>query len=414
MNNFYASVECIYNPSLSGKAMVVGGREEERRGIVLAKSEQAKKLGIKTGMTLLEAKTLCPNLIVVPPRFNRYLEFSQFAREIYDRYTDRVEPFGLDECWLDISTRYGKWEDCVKVAQEISNAIKTELGLTVSIGVSFNKVFAKLGSDLKKPDAITVIPKSQYKEIVWSLPVENLLGVGRSTSAILKKVNIRTIGDLANTNSDWLKYKLKSRGLELKAFANGQDNSVVRRSDCSMPAKSIGHGTTTAKDLESSEQVWAVILGLTQDVGYRLHLYNQSAKGVSIVIKNNAMTTKQWQAKLVQPTQDAYTIAIKAYELFLREYDWHSLIRAVTVTAIDLQPNNMPVQLDMFGDMDNDKVAKEKRVDDVIFKLRKKYGHNVIKPLLLVGKDKIKIDSVINVLPSGLSTVKKSDKTSNE
>ena len=249
MNNFYASVECMLNPSLKGYPVAVCGSVEERHGIVLAKNYPAKAYGVATGEAVWQAKEKCPDLIVVPPHYEEYIKYSKLAREIYQRYTNQVEPYGMDECWLDI-TGFGVG-DPTAVAHEIRNTIKSELGLTVSVGVSFNKIFAKLGSDMKKPDAVTTIPHDTFREKIWSLPASDLLFVGRATKRFLDRFCIRTIGDLANTQPEFLKSHIGVNGLKLWRYANGYDDSPVMKQDYKSPVKSVGHGTTTVEDLKS-------------------------------------------------------------------------------------------------------------------------------------------------------------------
>ena len=285
MNCFYASVEMMLNPELRNKAVAVCGATEDRHGIVLAKSERAKKAGVKTGMVNWEAKRLCPDLILVPPQYDQYLKYSKLAHEIYYRYTDLVEPFGMDECWLDVScsTRlYGSGE---KIAQNIRKAIKEELGLTVSIGVSYNKIFAKLGSDMKKPDAITVIKEADVESKVWTLPVSELLYVGRATTKKLEKYGIHTIGQLATVNPQLLKSWFGVDGLNLWHYANGTEASRVMQKDFVSPIKTIGHGITCTADLENNSEVWRVMLELCQDLGHKLRVHNLTANGVQITIK---------------------------------------------------------------------------------------------------------------------------------
>ena len=287
MNCFYASVEMMLNPELRNKAVAVCGATEDRHGIVLAKSERAKKAGVKTGMVNWEAKRLCPDLILVPPQYDQYLKYSKLAHEIYYRYTDLVEPFGMDECWLDVScsTRlYGSGE---KIAQNIRKAIKEELGLTVSIGVSYNKIFAKLGSDMKKPDAITVIKEADVESKVWTLPVSELLYAGRATTKKLEKYGIHTIGQLATVNPQLLKSWFGVNGLNLWHYANGTDSSRVMQKDFVSPIKTIGHGITCTADLENNSEVWRVMLELCQDLGHKLRVHNLTANGVQITIKSN-------------------------------------------------------------------------------------------------------------------------------
>ena len=239
MNNCYASIELLHRPKLRGKPLAVGGDPEARHGIVLAKDQLAKKAGVKTGMALWQAKQVCPDIVFVPPRMDLHLRFSRLAHEIYSDYTDRQEAFGIDESWLDVTESCSLKGSGEKIAEEISRRIKKELGITVSIGVSWNKIFAKLGSDYKKPDAITVINQENYKNIVWPLPVEDLLFVGRATKKKLNKLGIYTIGALAETDSDILKIHLGKVGMILSYFANGNDNTPVCYQDENAPIKSI-------------------------------------------------------------------------------------------------------------------------------------------------------------------------------
>ena len=228
MNNFYASVECMLDPVLKKYPVAVCGSVEERHGIVLAKNYAAKAFGIKTGDTVWQAKQKCRNLVVVPPHFEEYIKYSKLARNVYQRYTDQVEPYGMDECWLDISGTDYTFGSPEKVANDIRETIKFELGLTISVGVSFNKIFAKLGSDMKKPDAITCIEADSFREKIWCLPASDLLGVGRATEKVLSGYGIHTIGELAATSDDFLKCRLGKNGLAIKQYANGLDDYAFR------------------------------------------------------------------------------------------------------------------------------------------------------------------------------------------
>lgn len=246
MNNFYASVECMLDPSLRHKPVAVCGSQEERNGIVLAANYEAKAYGIKTGDVIWQAKQKYPDLTIVPPHYEEYMRFSRLAKEIYYRYTHQVESFGMDECWLDVTgSQFGTGYE---IAEKIRQTIKFELGVTVSIGVSFNKIFAKLGSDIKKPDAITEIKRETFKEQIWGLPVGDLLGVGRATEKRLLSFNLKTIGQLAQFDEYWLKQWFGINGLKLKQFANGEDTSVVADIDHTIPMKTIGHGITAIQD----------------------------------------------------------------------------------------------------------------------------------------------------------------------
>jgi DNA polymerase-4 len=284
MNCFYASVEAMLDPSLRGKAIAVCGSQETRHGIVLAKSQLAKKAGVKTGMAIWQARECCRDLIVVPPQYDQYLKYSRLAHEIYLRYTPLMEPYGMDECWLDLT---GCGLDPVYVAEEIRATTKSEMGLTVSVGVSFNKIFAKLGSDMKKPDAMTVITQDNFRELVWPLPASDLLYCGPATTKKLANYGIHTIGDIAATSPQFLRNWLGVNGLALWNYAAGTDTSRVMTDGWEAPIKSVGHGVTCVSDLLDDEEVWRVILELSQDVGHRLRINGFLAKGVQITLRDS-------------------------------------------------------------------------------------------------------------------------------
>lgn len=381
MNNFYASVECMLNPALKGRPVAVCGSVEERHGIVLAKNYIAKAFDVTVGEAIWQAKQKCRDLVVVHPHYEEYLKYSKLAKSIYCRYTDQVEPYGMDECWLDItgSKIFGTPEE---IANEIRETVKFELGLTISVGVSFNKVFAKLGSDLKKPDAVTVISKDTFQDTIWDLPVGDLLGVGRATQRKLYQYNVKTIGDLAQRDPNFLLRKFGKNGLTLWAFANGEDYSVVHDKDFESPVKSVGHGITTVADLVNPEQVWAVMLDLTQEIGHKLRLHQKKAMGVAIHIRDNTLCSKQWQTKMMIPTQSPILIAQAAFELFKRSYIWSHPIRSVTVQAINLQHQDTPVQLDLFSD--NERNEKLEKLDSCVEELRSRFGNNIVKNCVLM------------------------------
>lgn len=383
-NCFYASCEMVMNPSLRGKAVAVGGHEEDRHGIILAKSELAKIAGVKTGMPLWEARNLCPNIIIVPPHFECYSKFSKLLHKIYERYTDYIEPFGLDECWLDV-TACGV--DGYVIAEEIQNAVKNELGLTVSIGVSFNKVFAKLGSDLKKPDAVTVITRENFKEKIWNLPVSELLYCGRQTSKALASCGIPTIGTLARAQKEMIVRRLGKNGEALWLYANGLDTSRVAHKDDYVPPKSVGHGITCRENLENMDEASKVIVSLSLDIGYKLRKEKLWAGGVSLVIKDEHFMHNSYQVKLDFPTQDERKIAKEAIALLNKSFDWRTKIRAITVTAISIEQDGAPVQQDMF--FDYEKEDKSKRLGSVINDIKDTYGRGSILPATVLDEKKM-------------------------
>lgn len=400
MNNFYASVECMLNPKIKEYPVAVCGSVEDRHGIVLAKNYKAKNAGIKTGDTVWQAKQKAPTLVVVNPHFDLYSKYSKLARQIYQRYTDLIEPYGMDECWLDITGTEKLYGPPEEVAHKIRKAIKTELGLTVSIGVSFNKIFSKLGSDLKKPDAVTVINENDFREKIWHLPASSLLGVGRSTKRILDSHCIYTIEDLANADEKWLKYTLGKNGVVLKKYANGLDFSPVTHQDYVYPAKSVGHGITTTEDLTTYEQVWCVMLELTQNIAHQLRIIRKKATGVAIQIKDNKLQTKQMQISLDIPIQSSMLIAKNAFDMFKSNYQWDNNIRSVTVRAINLVNDNISYQTDLFTNIRQ--FEKEERLDACIDKIRAKFGKNCIKNGILLQDIKMPKLKPEITMPSGM------------
>lgn len=269
-NCFYESVELLHHPELRGKPVVVGGDPEARHGIVLTADYTAKRYGVKTGMALWQAKQVCPDITFLPPRMDLYLRFSRMAQEIYADYTDKREPYGIDESWLDVTDSATLKGDGFHIAQEISSRMKKELGITVSVGVSFNKIFAKLGSDYKKPDAITTMYEDEFQRKAWCLPVSDLLYVGNATNKKLYSMGIRTIGDLAKSDETLLVRKLGKMGSILWAFANGYDESPVKLENTSAPVKSVGNSITTPRDMETDEDVKIVLYILAESVAARL------------------------------------------------------------------------------------------------------------------------------------------------
>lgn len=387
LNSFYASVEMVLNPSLRGKAVAVCGSTEDRHGIVLAKSELAKKAGVKTGMVNWEAKKMCPGLIILSPKFENYLKYSKATRDIYLRYTDQVEPYGLDECWLDVTGSRTLFGDGLSIAERIRKEVKDELGITVSIGVSYNKVFAKLGSDMKKPDATTQISRENYKKKVWPLPACELLYVGRSTQAKLARCGIYTIGDIAKAPLQLLEGRLGKNGRMLSIFANGEEQSRVMKTDFVSPIKSVGHGVTCREDLLNNEEAWRIMLHLSQDIGHRLRKHEMSAQGVQISVKNENLSCRQYQSPLLIPTQSPMVIALKARELFEYNFFWNANVRALTVCAINLVPNKAPRQLMWFDD--EKKYEKREKIDDTTERIRERFGKKAILPASLLGDIKL-------------------------
>ncbi len=376
----------MLDPSLRGKPVAVGGSAETRHGIILAKTPEAKRFGVITGETLWQAKNKCPELIIVRPHYEQYVKYSRFVREIYGRYTDLVEPFGLDECWLDVTGSAGLFGSGLKMAEEIREAVKSELGLTVSVGVSFNKIFAKLGSDMKKPDAVTVITREEFKQKVWPLAVVELFGVGLATGRKLASYGVRTIGELARCETGWIKRLFGKCGLDLWRFANGLDESRVSTEGFAVPVKSVSRGITCTADLLDDREVWTVMLELSQDVSRRLRGYGLSATGVQVTVRETDLTFRQFQTRLPVATWSALELSRAAMALFAECYAWDGDVRAVTVRAINLVSSGEPAQLDFFNDYP--KHERQEKIDDTVMQLRGRFGKNAVFNARLMGANK--------------------------
>lgn len=401
LNCFYASVEMNENPQLRGKAIAVCGSTEDRHGIVLTASYPAKRMGVKTGSANWQAKQACPGLICVPPHYDLYLKYSRTVRRIYADYTDTIEPFGMDENWLSIPYGGGDVEGFgLTLANEIRQRVREETGLTVSIGVSFSKIFAKLGSDMKKPDAVTAISKEHYREKVWPLPVSELLYVGRATTRRLVNMNIHTIGDLANCDPELLRRWLGVNGIMLWRFANGEDHSPVMPKGYVSPIKSVGHGTTCVTDLDSEYAVWRVLYELAQDVQHRLRKHELAAQGVQITVKDNDLDYRQYQVPLPFPTQSPLDLASAGFDLFRQRYMWHKPVRALTIRGINLIPINQPLQLDIFNDAE--RRERRRALDNAVDDLRSRFGYQTLCAASLLGENKLAQDKCETVLMPGM------------
>lgn len=347
MNNYFASVECIDRPELKNVPMAVCGDPALRHGIVLAKNEFAKKFGIVTGESSADAKRKCHGLVIVKPDYNKYLKYAKLARDIYRRYSNRIFPYGLDEAWIDLSENCQDCESGKKIADEIRMSIKSELGLTASVGVSFNYVFSKLGSDLKKPDATSVVDFMDYKNTVWNMPAFNLLFVGAATRKALLKIGILTIGDIAKADPKLLQKKLGKKGTMLYEFANGNDSSFDPCSSAEEDIKSLGNTITPPKDICNDDDSAAFLYLLSQSVARRLKKHSFKTNCVSIVIRRSDFTFITRQRSFACPTDDENAIFIYAYSLFENNHDWSINIRSIGVKA-DKLSNPLYEQMALF------------------------------------------------------------------
>ena len=387
LNNFYTSEEILRHPELKDSPLIVCGNKEDRHGIVLAKNMIAKSAGIKTGDVYWEAKRKAPDLAELPADFSAYLRVSKEVRKIYERYTDRVEAFGIDECWLDVSDAARIFGGGVKIAEEIRRAVKSEIGITASVGVSWNKIFAKLGSDMKKPDAVTEITPENYKDIVWRLPVEELLYVGKATKRKLNKYGIFTIGELARTDEKLLCGWLGKWGTYLHVFANGRDETPVVRRGEEQNIKSIGNSLTNYRDLDCDEDVYLLLLLLSDSVAARLRESAFSkARTVQIMVTDTSLLHYVRQGKLPLPSRSAKEIADFAFLMFKDLFPSKYNVRALSVSVRDFLDGNE--QLNVFSD-----VLEEKKSDDLersLDALRRKYGNNVIQRATILKDERLK------------------------
>lgn len=376
VNNFFASIEIMLNPNLKGLPVAVCGSEDDRHGIVLAKSYEAKKFGVKTAETVWQAKKKCPNLIIVPPQYEEYKKYSKLIQNIYYSYTDQVEPFGLDECWLDVTGSLKLFGNVENIAEEIKERVKKEIGVTVSIGVSFTKTFAKLGSDLKKPDAITYISKENFKNIVWPLVTNEIIGVGKSTFKILEEMNLKTIGELANCDISLLEQKLGKHGRILWKRVNGIDDEIVDANIYTASPKSIGNGKTFRNDLTKINDIRSAFQNLTYEISNKLKKHRLEAKNIQIVIRDNQFNDKQLQCELPTITSSSLIITNTAMDLF-KKYKWNKPIRALTIRAINLIEEGTNDQISLFEE--KDEYEKIKKIDKVMFEINNKFGPNSVK-----------------------------------
>lgn len=388
LNNFYASVECLRRPEIREKPVVVVGSKEDRHGIVLAKNMIAKRAGVKTGDVYWEARHKCGNTLVeVQADFGEYLKVSKEVRKIYEDYTDRIEAYGIDECWLDVTASLNLFGSGVQIANIIRERVKKEIGITVSVGVSWNKIFAKLGSDMKKPDAVTEITEENYKKVVWTLPVEELLYVGHAIKQKLNRIGIKTIGQLAQSDEGLLVRMLGKWGNYLYTFANGKDSSPVTTVDEEENIKSIGNSLTVYRDLKDEEDVQMVIHLLADSVAARMRESGLTrARTVHIYARASDLSGYQKQGKLPRPCSNALEIGKKAFALFREIYPWHYFVRSLGVSVSDFCFG--AEQLDLFGSLEKDE--KQRRLDAAVDQLRKKYGNNVIQSAIVYKDPKMR------------------------
>jgi DNA polymerase-4 len=378
INHCYAQIEEMRYPELKKVPMAVGGHEESRHGIILAKNLLAKKFQIKTGETLRDAVRKCPNLVIVHPHYDEYLYYTEKVKDIYREYTDKVESYGLDEAWVDLTdsiSLYGG--DGEEIARTIQRRVLEEIGLTISIGVSYNKIFAKLGSDLIKPSGLVVITRENFKEKIWSLPVEDLFYVGRATKNKLELMSINTIEQLATLDIDVLKERFGKMGEVLWYFANGLDVSEVALTSFEREIKSVGNSITTVRDVKSYQDAKLVFYVLAESVASRLRDSGFKGSVISIGLRNTKLEWFTRQRKIGTPTNISNEIMETVLELLKENYDFSVPLRSIGVAVSMLTPESYPTQLNLF--VDEKTRDAQRKLDVTVDKIRSRFGFKSIK-----------------------------------
>ena len=383
MNNFYASVECRERPDLDGLPVAVAGSPEKRHGVVLAKNQIAKGYGVKTGDTVWEAQLKAPGIVFLPPRFDKYDKISKRMFGICNDFTCYVEPFGPDECWLDCTQTLHMFGSGEYIADRLRERVKAELGITASVGVSFTKMFAKLGSDMKKPDGTTVITQNDFRTKVWPLATKELCGVGRHTEEKLERINIRTIGELANSDERVLKKLLGKPGVDLRRIARGEDTGDVREAVVKPDAKSIGHGLTALRDLVTRDDIAALVCYLSELVAARMRKSGVKAKGIYIGVRSTELVRESRQRVLPEALHSSTDISDACMALLDTFHDGKPL-RSLDVGVFALSPADAPRQLSFFEDSGH---ARNEALDKAIDKLRLKYGKRSVLRACLLEQD---------------------------
>ena len=378
-NCFFASVGMIYHPEMRSVPMAVAGDKNERHGIILAKNQLASSYGVKTAEAIWQAQSKCPGLQLLAPEYDKYEFYSKKLKYMYAEYTDQVEPFGLDECWLDMTGILKDFDEAKEFADMIRERVKNEFKLTCSVGVSFNKCFAKLGSDYKKPDATTVIRPDNFKEIVWPLPASDLLFVGRSTVKNLSKINVNTIGDLAALDYDYITCFLGKNGQLLWDYANGNDDSPVAEIKSKREIKSIGNSTTTPQDMSSLDDVKRTLLRLAGTVSERLRKHNLKCTAIQLHVRDRDLEIYEHQKIIYEATFSRKEIYETAVELFVESYDWHCPVRSIGIRCINVVSSDEGTQISLFTDMK--KREKDEKLNNVMREINLRYGKRTVRNL---------------------------------
>lgn len=385
LNNFYASAECVMNPALHNYPVAVAGNPKTRHGIILAKNQLAKEKGIKTGQVIWEAKQLCPNLICLPPQMAKYQEFSRQVIEIYKRFTDKIESFGPDECWLDVTHSQKLFGTGEQIANTIRETVKKEIGLTLSVGVSFNKYFAKLGSDMRKPDATTVINRENYKKLIWNMPADVLIFIGKRTYQKLQKLNIHTIQDLALADPNLLTKHFGIIGKKMSVIARGEDDSDIADINDLHTVKSVGNGFTTIRDLHTRDEIYTAVLLLAEKVAFRMRKINVMGRTINLGLKNSDLHWDSHSMTILNSTNTALEIANFAMQIFDKFWFNTTLsIRSIRVSVSQITTTTNTTQTSFLEDP---KMQKFKKLNTTLDKIRDKHGYYAVRPAKTINSD---------------------------
>ena len=379
INHCYAQIEEMMYPELRNVPMAVGGHEEDRHGIILAKNDLAKKYHIKTGESLRDAFQKCPELLIVPPHYDDYLFYTEEVKRIYREYSDKVESFGLDEAWIDITgTEKLFHKTAMELAEEIQRRVFKELGLTVSMGLSFNKVFAKLGSDLDKKLGLAVITRDNFKDMVFPLPIADILYIGKATSSQLNERNIYTLGDLALSSKEYIKSFLGKNGEMVWLFANGYDTLSVNSSQ--QVIKSVGNGITAKHDIHTIEEAKIVLSMLAESVAKRLRQSNKLGSVISIGMRYKDLQGLSRQKRVDTPTNIAQEI-LDMVMILLRD-NWNMAIplRSLSISVSSLvEKETYAYQMSLFNTANEEDRYEQLHLEEVIQEIKERWGEKSIK-----------------------------------
>lgn len=380
LNSFYASVELLEHPELCNRPVAVCGDPESRHGIILAKNEPAKKYKVQTAETIWQARRKCPDLVLLPAHHWKYRAYSGKVNRIYERYTDLVEPFSIDESWLDVTGTLHLFGGNGKaLADEIRRVVREELGLTLSVGVSFNKVFAKMGSDYKKPDATTLITRENFQQLLWPLPVTDLLFVGKAAANVLNGYGIRTIGDLARFDRDSLGRILGKGGYTLHDYATGREHAPVLPAREMPGPKSVGNGLTYPRNLTGWEELRTALSELADEVAARLRKHGLKATTLQLTIRDPGFKDICRQKRLSAPTYVSRDLTQCAMELAYATWQEQAPVRALTITAQNLvEEKDAGEQLDLFAAGSIPRRDKLEKLEKAMDSIRDRYGRSAI------------------------------------